>query len=243
MKATISLATPASIDRPDVGERFLRLLKATYFDANQTVGDALRFDLQKESQLIPYLQDYRRVDERYLTDGRQEVDYEIPLTERILRLIQPDPEPIKMVVPMCCPTCGQVWPQNRRIPEGTNLVPKEENVPGNYTSIVIDCRSIDLKPALFPRVKNDRNEEVYSFSFAQPELVGENGLVLVLSDIQDVYVNPRVGYNPLRISAIGVSGRNKTDPIISQFDAVKLHGSKNALELMTKCRVIFVVGR
>ena len=243
LKATVSLRTTTASDRPDVGEKFLTLLKATYFDANQNVGDVLRFDFQKEAQLIPNLQDYRRVDERYLTDGTQEVDYEITLPDRLLRLIQPKPEPIKLVVPMCCPTCGQVWPQNKRVPENTSLVGKEENVPSNYTSIVIDGRGTGLHPALFPRVKNDRGEEVYSKDFAQPEYVAENGLVLYLNDIQDIYTNPRIGYNPMRISAIGVSGRNKVDPVISQFDAAKIHGSKNMLDLLTKCRVIFVVGR
>ncbi len=242
LKATISLKDDGLLSRSDVGRKFLNLLKDTYYDANQKVGDFLRYDFQKEAQLIPYLQDYRRIDERYLTDGTKEIDYEIPLSQRILGLILPKSESVKLVVPMCCPTCGQIWPQERRIPEGLTLIPKEENIVSNYTSIVIDCRNLGLNPALFPKVKNDRGDDVYSLAFAQSEYVSENGLVLFVKDIQDIYTNSRVGYNPLRISAIGVGGKNKTDPTISQFDAVKIHGSKNGLELLAKCRIAFVLG-
>lgn len=242
LRITVSSKTDLASSRSNISERLLSLLKNTYFDASQKVGDFLRYDFQKESQLIPYLQDYQRVDERYLTDGSQEIDYELSMSGRIISLLTPKSEAIKLVVPMLCPTCGQTWPQGKSIPEGVTLTPKEENIPFNYTSIVIDCRNLNLNPCLFPRVKTDRGDDVYSVNFCPADYLSENGLTLYLSDIQDIYSNSRIGYSPLRINAVGVGGRNRTDPIISQFDAVKIHGSKNGLDLLAKCRVVLIVG-
>ncbi len=243
LKVTSLMGGNVQLDRSNLSEKFLQLLKNTPYDANQKVSDVLRYDFQKEAQLVPYLQDYRRVDERYLTDGSQEIDYEMPLLGKVLNLVIPASEPVKLVVPMCCPTCKQEWPQNKPVSEGVQLVPKEENIPTNYTSVVIDCRNVPVEPALFPKIKNDRGEDIFSVNFAQPDYITENGLVQYINSTQDTYNNNRVGYNPLRINAIGISGRYKTDPVITQFDAVKLHGSKNMLELLSKCRVIFLIGQ
>ncbi len=243
LKMTTSSRSSDFYSRSDIGTRFLSLLKNTYYDANQKVGDFLRFNFQKETQLAPYLQDFRKVDERFLTDGSQETDYELLLLDKILSLLLPKTEPVELVVPMCCPLCGQVWPQNRRVPEGVQLIPREENYVSNHTSIIIDCRNLNINPALFPKIKNDRGEDIYSTSFAQNEYLTQNGLVIYCRDIQEIYTDSRVGYNPLRITPIGVSGNNKTDPVISHFDAIRIHSSKNCLDLLARCRVVFIIGK
>jgi hypothetical protein len=83
-------------------------------------------------------------------------------------------------------------------------------------------------------------EEVYSVNFAELSSVVNNGLVLYTT--QDLYNHPRVGYNPLRIKAIGVSGKNPTDIKISQLDARRIHGLQKNIELLKECRVAIIVG-
>ena len=65
---------------------------------------------------------------------------------------------------------------------------------------------------------------------------------LVMYSTQDLYNNPRTGKNPLRIKATDIIGRSRTDIIISESDAHRIHGSKNNLKLLRECRLAVIFG-
>ena len=223
----------------DATELLQRELAGLMYDASTTVGQFLNANFDRGVRMNAVLNEYRAVHQNYLTDGSIEYQYQLPLAPKILALLLPNRAPVRLVVPMLCPTCGQEWPKDKPVPEGLQLVPKELET-GEFTGVVIDCRGLSLKPCLFPKVLNDQNQEIFSINFADPSSVVDNGLVLYC--LQEPFNHPRIGYNPLRIQAQGVTGAGMTDIRISAFDARRLHGSRQILSLLDECRIAIIIG-
>jgi hypothetical protein len=208
------------------------------YDESNTVGDYLNMHYDREYRLANLLNEYRTMNQQYLTDGNIQYALQLPLTPKIIGLILPDQKPVTLVVPMLCPTCGQEWPKNRPVPEGTALIPKELETT-EYTGVIIDCRNLKLVPSLFPKVINDQGQEVFSINFCDPGMVVEGGLVLYTTS--EPFNEPRIGYNPLRVQALGSSGVNPTDIRISSYDARRLHSSKKNINLLKECRIAIII--
>ncbi len=223
----------------DATELLQRELAGLMYDANTTVGQFLNANFDRGVRMNAVLNEYRTVHQNYLTDGSIEYQYQLPLAPKILALLLPNRAPVRLVVPMLCPTCGQEWPKDKPVPEGLQLVPKELET-GEFTGVIIDCRGLSLKPCLFPKVLNDQNQEIFSINFADPSSVVDNGLVLYC--LQEPFNHPRIGYNPLRIQAQGVTGAGMTDIRISAYDARRLHGSRQILSLLDECRIAIIIG-
>lgn len=214
-------------------------LYSLQYDEYKTVGDILRLDFDREQRLMVLLNTQKKINQHYLTDGSIEYIDQLSLTDKFIALLLPQTKPVKLVVPMLCPCCGQEWPSGRVVPEGFELVPKQVES-SEHTGIIIDCRGFKFNPSLFPKICNEISEEIYSVNFADPRYVIEGGLVLYTT--KDLFNNPRIGYNPLRILAIGVIGEKMTNIKISSFDARRIHGSKKNLLLLRECRIAIIFG-
>ena len=209
------------------------------YDRSMLIKDFLRINPQIEDRVLNLLTEYRVLKQNYLTDGSTEYVYNLSLTNKIMLSIMPKISPIKLVVPMLCPYCGQEWPDGKAVPSGTELVPKEIETT-IYSGIIIDCRGLDLKPCLFPTIWNESQEEIYSVNFADQNFIIDQGLVLYTT--QDQYSDPRVGQNPLRIKATDVIGSANTDIEIADSDGQRIHGSKSNLNLLRECRIAVIFG-
>jgi len=209
------------------------------YDQGMLVMDFLQNNPGLSNQISSLLPDYCILKQNYLTDGSIEYVYHLSLTNKIMAHLLPKTSSVKLVVPMLCPCCRQEWPDGKPVPQGLELVPKQIEST-TYTGIVIDCRDFDLKPCLFPSIYNDMLEEVYSVSFADQNSIINRGLVLYTT--RDLYKNPRIGQNPLRIQAIDIIGKAGTDIKISGPDARRIHGSKNNIELLKECRLAIIFG-
>ncbi len=229
----------SATDQTTAADFLKKELYSLQHNESKTVGDFLRGNFTRENKLNSLLFEYRTVKQNYLTDGSIEYVFHLPLTNKIMSLLLPSTGPAKLVVPMLCPCCSQDWPQGKPVPEGLELIPKQIEFT-EYTGVIIDCRGFNINPCLFPKIYNDLLEEVYSINFAALNHVVNSGLVLYTT--RDLYNNPRIGYNPLRIRAVGVVGNKLTDIKISSFDARRIHGSKNNIELLKKCRVAIIFG-
>jgi len=226
-------------DQAKTAELLREELYTLQYDGNRTVGDFLKVNFDRENRLTGLLFEYRMMSQRYLTDGSIEHVNQLPVSGKIIALLLPETKPVKLTVPMLCPYCGQEWPKDRPIPEGVELIPKQIEST-EYTGIIIDCRGFQLSPCLYPKIYNERLEELYSINFAGLQYVIDGGLVLYTT--KDLYNNPRIGYNPLRIQAIGIVGERLTDIKISSFDARRIHGSIKNLKLLKECRVAIIFG-
>lgn len=214
-------------------------LYSLQFDATKTVGDFVRAHVDLEQPLIAQLNGYKTL-QFYLTDGTVEYGFHMPLAPSLIAMLLPATQSVQLVVPMLCPHCGQDWPAEIPPPEGLQLMPKETETT-DFTGLIIDCRDTRLMPCIFPKIFDEKLQEVYSINFAAPQHTIERGLVIYAKG--DVIDHRRTGDNPLRIKAVDVGGDKKTDIIISASDARRIHGSKHNLNLLRECRVVILVGQ
>jgi hypothetical protein len=207
------------------------------YDETQTVGEYLQFHRDRKNRLQGMFLEYRNLTQGYLTDGTVEYVYHLPLKNLILTSLIPEARSVKLIVPMLCPCCEQDWPQEKPIPEGMELIPKQIE-PIEYSGIIIDCRNVGFSPCLFPRVLDNAGNIIYSIDYANKNTVIEEGLALYTN--KSTVSIARAGSAPLRMQALGARGDNKTDIIIPTADALRIHGSRNNIDLLKECRVVII---
>jgi len=88
-----------------------------------------------------------------------------------------------------------------------------------YTGLIVDARKLNLRPALIPKILNQKGELVYSQqSLDQRDLI-KMGLVGYAKDVDAAAKNQRVTAEPYVIPGLNATGDKKTDVIISDRDA------------------------
>lgn len=88
-----------------------------------------------------------------------------------------------------------------------------------YTGLIVDARKLGLRPALIPKILNEKGELVYSTqSLEQQELI-KMGLVGYAKDVNAAAKNQRVTADPYVVPGLTATGEKKTDVVISNRDA------------------------
>jgi len=222
-------------------ERMLQTLRAAYYDRDWTVGSYLSSHSLVQRRLERMNLTSERLGTKYLSDGTVSTEIGFPLTGAVLELILPVRSTPHLLGRTACPCCGQPWPEGKEPPAGVELVPYDTGDPSSYTGILIDAKGLESRPALFPQVVTESGDDVFSTDFAIPEQVTQYGLVGYFYDRNQALTAERIGSNPLVVRALAVAGTNYCDLVISQADAARVHGSKSNLELLSRCRVGFLV--
>jgi hypothetical protein len=110
-----------------------------------------------------------------------------------------------------------------------------------YTGLVLDARGLGLRPAIAPRVVSEDDDEIYGSRFVDREWAIKNGMTGYAKDIESAKKDERVGGNPMVVKAVKVSGPNRTDVVISEDDARRLHAVTRNFSFLKECRVIILV--
>ena len=79
-----------------------------------------------------------------------------------------------------------------------------------------------LTPSLFPKVWDASMNLVYEKNMVNPDTARQRGIVHYASSLEEGELSDRIGDDPLRIVARRVFGKNRTDPVISRDDALKI---------------------
>ncbi|OGW27497.1 MAG: hypothetical protein A2X56_11570 [Nitrospirae bacterium GWC2_57_13] len=158
------------------------------------------------------------MDKKYMSDGSVEVTVGMKLTGALADTLLPRTPPTGLT--------------------GT-LVPA---APGDaYTGLIIDARGLGLRPAMAPKIVNEEGKEVYGSAWVSRDYAVREGMVGYLKDPIAAQTNPRVTDRPLIVKALRVSGEGRVDLVITNADAVMLHGASQNLSFLEKCRVIVLV--
>lgn len=111
---------------------------------------------------------------------------------------------------------------------------------GLATGLVIDGRGLGLKPALLPKIVDQRGREVYVGQVATRTNAVEQGVAGYAKDVNAAANNFRVTDNPAIIKGLSVSGPARTDVMIGQADADTLRQFSSKSDFLQFCRVIIV---
>lgn len=110
-----------------------------------------------------------------------------------------------------------------------------------YTGLIIDATGLGARPALAPRILNEDGYEIYGSSFVSRDWAIQYGMIGYEKDLNAALKNDRVADHPLVAKGLKVIGPNNADIIIANADAQTLHGMKDNLSFLEKCRVIIVL--
>lgn len=122
-----------------------------------------------------------------------------------------------------------------------------------YSGIIIDARgkipvhgeyiSSEVFPCFFPQIWDENMNLIYEKNMVLKETAETKCIVSYnYSDDFSLYENI-IGVDPLYIKAYKVYGRNRTDPIIRQRDALKIIGCKENKDLLKNGKVIILLDK
>jgi len=113
--------------------------------------------------------------------------------------------------------------EDKKPPAGPDVQPKVEAKLDlkklEYTGLIIDGRKLNLRPALVPKVLNEKGEMVYSQASIEQQDLVRMGLVGYAKDVDAAAKNQRVTADPIVVPGLQVTGDKMTDVIISNRDA------------------------
>lgn len=132
-------------------------------------------------------------------------------------------------------------------------VPLQEERTRPFTGILIDARgdlpvhgeytAEKIQPALFPKIWDTEMDLVYERNMVEPDTARSRGIVYYTSTIDEQGYRNRVGTDPLRITARGVFGRYRTDPVIARKDFLRIASIPENRELLAQGKVVIICDR
>ena len=110
-----------------------------------------------------------------------------------------------------------------------------------YTGLIVDARTLNFEPVLYPTIVSEQGREIYSSVFISREFAVQNGVCTYLCDMDQALASARAGSNPLVVKALRKT-RDKTGTIVmSMADAKTLDKATERHIFLKECRVIVVV--
>lgn len=129
-----------------------------------------------------------------------------------------------------------------------------ETVPSRaFTGIIIDARGAipvhgeyiksNVYPCFFPMIWDSEMNLIYEKNISDRKKAETDGIVYYhYSDDKSLYEN-RIGTDPLYIKATKVYGRNRTDPIIKQKDALKILTVPENKKLLKEGKIVILLDK
>lgn len=135
--------------------------------------------------------------------------------------------------------------QPMEVPHVLSWVPS-----ANFSGIVIyakgelplfgERRSTRLKPALFPELYMEPMDPVLLLPMGDPSYLGRWGIAAYSSSFDEGPFIERIGYNPLRVFAVGLFGKYPTDIILSREDGYRILSRPNNRRLLKEGRILII---
>ncbi|WP_245531991.1 hypothetical protein [Desulfobacter postgatei] len=110
-----------------------------------------------------------------------------------------------------------------------------------YTGLIVDARTLNFEPLLYPTIVSEQGREIYSSVFISREFAVQNGVCAYLCDMDQALASARIGSNPLVIKALRKTGDKIGAIVMSMADAKTLDRETERHIFLKECRVIVVV--
>lgn len=110
-----------------------------------------------------------------------------------------------------------------------------------YTGLIVDARTLNLEPLLYPTIVSEQGREIYSSVFISREFAVQNGVCAYLCNMDQALASARTGSNPLVVKALRKTGDKTGAIVVSMADAKTLDRATERHIFLKECRVIVVV--
>ena len=119
------------------------------------------------------------------------------------------------------------------------LTPLSDN--GPFSSVLIDCRGLQMEAIMSPKLYDTTGREVYGTIRVTPEYAIETGIVGYPRSMAEALRTARCGGHPLIVRALRVGDKHRFNAVISLEDADRILAANNRDNFLQKTRVIFLV--
>lgn len=214
----------------------LEMIKGVQIDSATTVKN---FMVDREiviSQVRGFLQNSQILDTAYLSDGSVEVTVGVRLHGGLSNLMLP-PAASFGPRPMAPPV--EIVPEAADEANEEPVAPTAPAVP--YTGVIIDARGLGVQPALSPRIVDESGAQVYGPENLSRDYAVKHGMAGYAKAPEKARVNKRVAGNPMEVAAAAISGKGRTDIVLSNQDANAIRNLENAPELLGQARIMILL--
>jgi hypothetical protein len=133
-----------------------------------------------------------------------------------------------------------------------------------FTGVVIDARKVQANASLFPKIQNEKKEEVYTVGQVNKEDLKKRGMASYAVVSRDATISKlfpralvipvsyqaqtatsktprRQGSNPLILTSVAGDGTLQTNLVLSEEDMAKLQQIAAETNVLKECRVVIVL--
>jgi hypothetical protein len=228
----------------DAYRNLLEVTKGVRVNSVTVVEDSMVSSDMIRSQVDGMVKGAQVIKKEYLSDGTVEVTIAMSLRGGFAQLILPkDIKPVPEIrtippSPPAPPVPEEVMPApTPAVPEATTPAV----APAVYTGLVVDARGLGARPAMSPKILDERGQEVYGSAYVSREYAVQQGMAGYAKDMTASQTNPRVTDQPLTVKGLKTEGPGQSDLVISNADADQIRGASENLSFLKQCRVMIVL--
>lgn len=144
--------------------------------------------------------------------------------------------PREPAIPLPPATTPRPLPPLAREP---GLTPESDN--GPFTSVIVDCRGMDIQAAMAPKLLDDNGNEVYGTVRVSADYAIAVGIVGYPRSMSEAIRSKRAGSHPLIVRATGAGDKHRYNPTISRRDAERILAANGRDKFLERTSVVFLV--
>ncbi len=111
---------------------------------------------------------------------------------------------------------------------------------GKYTGFILDARGLKFEPVLYPVIKNEYGDEIYSSVYINRDYAVQYGVCKYFLSLKKALANERIGDNPLIVKGLR-TGEDKNSLILNKSDSETIEKIVERHSFFKECRVIIVL--
>ena len=212
----------------DAYRNLLEVVNGVRVDSTTTVKD---FTVESDiinTQVQGIVKGARTMKQEYLSDGTVEVTVRMPMGGNFAAVIVPKMLEKKQAAPQA--------PAPAQAPAASPASGGEV-----FTGLVVDARGIQARPAMSPRIIDEKGQEVYGSMNVEREYAVQQGMSGYARDLTAAQSNARVTNSPVSVKGIKTEGAGRSDIVIANADAERIRASGDNQGFLKKCRVMIVL--
>jgi len=214
----------------DAYRNLLEVVSGVRVDSTTTIRDFVVESDIINTQVQGMVKDAKTMKQEYLSDGTVEVTVRMPLSGNFAAVIVPRILEKRQAAPR---TPAPAAPQ----------APAASPASGGevFTGLVVDARGIQARPAMSPRIIDEKGQEVYGSMNVDREYAVQQGMSGYARDLTAAQSNARVTNSPATVKGLRTEGAGRSDIVIANADAERIRASGDNQGFLKKCRVMIVL--
>jgi len=219
----------------DAYRKVLEIVKGVKVDSQWTVGDMMQSVPEVKTTVEGIIKGMKRIDTKYYSDGGVDVivqvDLEGMMASTVAKEVVKKAPAEKKEEPVAVKPDTNVKkeePKKEEKKEEKKVEAKKEEKKeekkvesADTTGIIINVKGHFYQPVMFPRILDDKNNEIFALEKADQSLVNEGKVVSYYLNENAAKNSDRVKDRPVVINAVSV--RNKSEIIIKSDDAKRIN--------------------